>query len=276
LTKALVLLVTVLSIVLVALVVPFVAQTDDYQSDIDDLQTQLAGAQAAAQQETAARLKLEQQLTQGQTELQNANAALMSDLQDKSREVEQLRGQLQESSIKVDSLGASLNVLTNSQEQLTALLKDRTSALSESQSGNVNLKKENAQLAQRNDELDTQVQSLTRQVRTLNEKIVDLQETGGGTGGATASSDPRPTFSGEEIRGAVTGVRSVNDITLVQLNVGASDAVSPNTQFVIFRNGNEYVGTATVKSVDETVSVARVDSARGSVQAGDGVITATR
>ena len=277
LTKALVLLVTVLSILLVALVVPFVAKTDQLNTNIADLQVQLQGAKASAQTSEAARRQLEQTLDDGESQLRSTNLGLIEQNNELKNEAAALQAQLKESSVRIDSLGASLNLLTNSQTQLTALLEDRTSALSEAQSSNVNLQKEIAQLVQRNSELDNQVQGLTRTVRTQNEKIVEMQsQLAGGGGGNTGGSGTAPTASGAEIRGAITGVQNVNEVTFVELNVGANDQVSEGTQFTVFRNGNEYVGTATVRSVDETVSIARIDRAQSSVRAGDGVITGIR
>ncbi|MEL7087646.1 MAG: hypothetical protein AAGL98_04270, partial [Planctomycetota bacterium] len=235
LTKALVLLVTVLSIVLVALVVPFVANTDDLEGEIAVLEQQLTGAQVQAKAAAAERDQIAATRSESQSELQRRVEGLLGDNTTLAADKAALEGQLKEAQSNVDKLGASLALMTGTQEQLTALLDQSTDSLETSQTSNVDLKKENAQLAQRNNDLDAQVTGLTRTVRSLNEKVVDLQEqlAGGGFGSsdnvATASA-----YRGPEIRGAVTGTQQIEDIVLISLNVGANDSVSPNTKFVIF------------------------------------------
>lgn len=278
LTKALVLLVTVLSIVLVALVVPFVANTDDLEGKITALETQKSGAEASARAANAKLVSLEAMLSESDADRQRTIAQLQGERTTLASRVDELEGKLKGAVSNADKLGASLALLGESQKQLTELLDGRTTALGEAQSANVDLKREIAQLAQRNDELDNQVNSLTRTTRAQKEQITDLvgqvsdggaaiERTGGGVGPA-----PAP-----EVRGAVTGAQQLdNEITLIQLNVGANDGVSPGTQFVVYTGNNDYVGRATVQTVDETVSVAKVDSAQRRVRAGDGVISGQR
>lgn len=277
LTKALVLLVTVLSIVLVALVVPFVANTDDLEGQISALETKVASANAAAQKAKADLASLEANLSEGQSELQRRVEGLLGDNTQLTSANAALEGQLKEAQAGVDKLGASLALMTSTQEQLTALLDQSTSSLEISQGSNVELKKENAQLAQRNNDLDAQVTGLTRTVRSQNEKIVDLQEQL--NGGAFRGPDDGSRGAGlniPEVRGAVTGTQQIDDIILISVNVGANDQITQGTQFTVYRGEDQYVGRATVMSVDETASVARVDATRQPIRRGDGVITGIR
>lgn len=277
LTKALVLLVTVLSIVLVALVVPFVANTNDLEGQIGGLEIQLSSAQARAQAATSEREQIAAQKSESQSELQRRVEGLLGDNTKLTASKAAFEGQLKEAQSNVDKLGASLALMTNTQEQLTALLDQSTGSLETSQGSNVNLKKEIAQLAQRNNDLDAQVTGLTRTVRSLTEKVVDLQgQLAGGGYAATASASNTAVYNGPEIRGAVTGTQQIDDIVLISLNVGANDQITAGTQFTVYRGDDQYVGRATVMSVDETASVARVDSTQQAIRRGDGVITGIR
>lgn len=274
LTKALVLLVTILSIVLVALVVPFVAQTDDLNAEISELQTKVRVADASAVKANGDKLQLEAELAKAGTDQSDTINNLLTERTTLTQTVATLEAQLKESSSQTAKLSTTISLMSATQDQLTNLLKGRNEIVSEAQASNVDLKKQNAQLAQANNDLDAQVNGLSRTVRLLNEKIVDLQEQAAGTTAtASASAAASQAFGGEEIRASITGIQNVDDIVLVSLNVGANDAVSPNTKFVIFRNGDQFVGTATIKSVDETVSVAKIDSAKSKILVGDNAMT---
>ena len=279
LTKALVLLVTVLSIVLVALVVPFVANTDNLKEQISALETQKAGAELSAKKAAADLASLQNDEDVTQSELENRIETLLGNKSTLTATKADLEGQLNDTKANVDKLSASLALMTNTQEQLTALLDQSTGSLETAQSSNVQLKRDNAQLAQRNEELDGQVTGLTRTVRLQAEKITELQEevlASAGAAAGTQARGSRPAPIGPEVRGAVTGRQQIQDIVLISINIGANDQVTEGTQLTVFRGENEYVGRATVMSVDETVSVARVESKQQDIRRGDGVITGIR
>lgn len=277
LTKALVLLVTILSIVLVALVIPFVARTDDLNAQIKDLQTRVSVANAAAAKADGDKAALQEQLAKSDDQLSGDLRDLRSENEKLTQTVTTLEAQVKESNSQATKLGTTISLMTATQDQLTNILQNRNEALAEAQSSNVDYQKQNAQLAQANNDLDAQVTGLSRTVRLLNEKVVDLQgQLAGGAAGPGGDGGPVGPGTTAEIRGSITGVQNIDDITLISLNVGANDAVSPNTKFVIFRNGDQFVGTATIKSVDETVSVARIDSSKGPIRVGDNAMTGIR
>lgn len=272
LTKALVLLVTILSIVLVALVVPFVAQTDDLNAEISGLETKVSVAEVAALRAGNEKAELQKALADAGTDQSEAINSLRTDNTKLTQTVTTLEAQVKESNSQVDKNITTISLMSATQDQLTQLLEDRNSIVSDSQASNVKLKTEAAQLVQANNDLDAQVTGLTRTVRLLNEKVVDLQEqlAGGATGSTTTTG---PVDLGKEIQASVTGIEKVGDMTFAELNVGSNDSVSPNTKFVFFRNGDQFVGTATTLSVDETVSVVKIDSAKTAVVVGDNAMT---
>lgn len=272
LTKALVLLVTILSIVLVALVVPFVAQTDDLNAEISGLETKVSVAEAAALKAGNDKAELQKALADAGTDQSEAINSLRTDNTKLTQTVTTLEAQVKESNSQVDKNITTISLMSATQDQLTQLLEDRNSIVSDSQASNVKLKTEAAQLVQANNDLDAQVTGLTRTVRLLNEKVVDLQEQlAGGAAGSTTTT--ALVDLGKEIQASVTGIEKVGDMTFAELNVGSNDSVSPNTKFVFFRNGDQFVGTATTLSVDETVSVVKIDSAKTAVVVGDNAMT---
>lgn len=273
LTKALVLLVTILSIVLVALVVPFVAQTDDLNAQISGLETKVSVAEAAALKAGNDKADLQKALADAGTDQSEAINSLRTENTKLTQSVTTLEAQLKEANSQVDKNITTISLMSATQDQLTQLLEDRNTIVSESQASNVKLKTEAAQLVQANNDLDAQVTGLTRTVRLLNEKVVDLQEQLAGGGAAGSATTARAGDLGKEIQASVTGIEKVGDITFAELNVGSNDSVGPNTKFVFFRNGDQFVGTATILSVDETVSVAKIDSAKTAVLVGDNAMT---
>ncbi len=280
LTKAFVVLVTLLSILLVALVVPFVANTDDLRGRITELEGSLAASEAVARSKTAQVAQLQEGSS---ADVALLNKQISDQLGENARLIQTvttLEAQVKEANSKVDKLGASSVLAQNSINQITALLDNRTAALTDAQATNVALRTENAQLIQRNNELDSQVTGLNRSVRLLREQLADVQGQlagGGSAAAAHASASPATTAPSAEVLGQVTGVQPVDEgVTFIQLNIGANDQVAANTKLIIYRDGSQLVGTATIKSVDETVSVARVDSAQSNVRVGDAVVTGIR
>ncbi|MEM9420217.1 MAG: hypothetical protein AAGA25_14355 [Planctomycetota bacterium] len=275
LTKALVLLVTILSIVLVALVVPFVAQTDDLNAEISALKTQVQVANAAASRVGGENETLKAKLAQTDTSKDKTIVTLGTKISELEQSQTTLSAQLKEATSQVDKHVTTISLMSATQDQLTQLLEDRNAIVSESQASNVKLKTEAAQLVQANNDLDAQVVGLTRTVRLLNEKVVDLQEqlAGGAvaTGPATGTGELPP-----QIRASITGLEKVDDITFASLNAGSNDSIIPNTKFVLFRNGDQFVGTGTAMSVDENVSVIKIDSAKSDVVIGDNAMTGIR
>jgi len=88
----------------------------------------------------------------------------------------------------------------------------------------------------------------------------------------TGASSARAADNSKAVRGNVSDVESTNGITLIQINVGANDGLTPGSKVLIYRGSDSYIATAVIDSVDGNVSVARVAQANGSIQAGDSVL----
>lgn len=271
LTKAFVVLVTVLSILLVALVVPFVAKTGTLTDEISTLQTQVQVANAAATTAKAEQTRLLAAQAGGNADLEAAVNTLRSENLRLAQQLATATAGEQQAANELSKASATKTIMAQSSDRLTELVQNRTTALSEAQNQLVTVKTQNAQLIQQNNELDAQVNTLTASLRLMKERLA------GAVGGPAASSytgasSARAADNSKAIRGNVSDVESTNGITLIQINVGANDGLTPGSKVLIYRGSDSYIATAVIDSVDGNVSVARVAQANGSIQAGDSVL----
>jgi septal ring factor EnvC (AmiA/AmiB activator) len=285
LTKAFVVLVTVLSVLLVALVVPYVAKTEDFSGQKRALESQLATAQASArtsQQEISAmqeRLNEQSALHSQQiTNLTAERARLQTERDD-------AKAQAMQEARKLQQFEAELSRLSAAAVQDADLLTITTADLKETRQALVDAQTKLVQLGDRNNELESQRDSLTRQVRRIGEKMVSLeqgnvelravlarvpaqyrQQISTGDGAVPAQEAATP------IAGTITDVQSAAGTQLVQVNIGSRDGVEANMKFLVHRD-SQYVGTFVVDRVEAAQSAGRMTLTKGEVRSGDQVYT---
>jgi len=271
LTKAFVVLVTVLSILLVALVVPFVAKTGTLTNEISTLQTQVQVAEAAATTSRAETTRLLAVQSGGNADLEAAVNTLRSENLRLAQQLATANAAEQQAANELAKASATKTIMAQSGDRLTELVQDRTQALAEAQNELVTTKKANAELVMRNNELDAQVNTLTASLRLMKERMAGA---GGGPAASsyTGAGSARVADNSKTVRGNVSDVESTNGITLIQINVGANDGLQPGSKVLIYRGGDVYVATAVVDTVDGNVSVARVNQSNDSIRAGDSVL----
>jgi len=276
-------LVTVLSVLLVALVVPYVAKTEDFSKQISQLQSEKtvadARARSAEQEISAAQDRVSEQmnlLSQQVAQLTQERIRLQTERDDAKAEA------LQEKR-KLAQLEAELSRLSAASLQDANLLTVTTTDLKQTRQAYVDAQTKLVQLADRNNELESQRDSLNRQVNRLGEKMVALEQdnvelrgliakvpeqyrqeisTGAGAGPSIEST--------VAISGNVTDVQSAAGTQLVQINVGSKDRVQENMKFLVHRN-DQYVGTLVVDKVESAVSAGRMTLGKGEVRSGDQV-----
>ncbi len=282
LTKAFVVLVTVLSILLVTLVVPFVHQVDTMKTELENAQAVASAAQQTIQDSRADKTAITEQLKSKEASLNNT----INQLQSKVAELEGVKTGLDAKLAKAQSdnqaIQAAMTSLGASQESTATLLENYVAQIKSTNTKLVEGQTENVQLVDRNNQLQSNLSALERQVRKLREDLVarseevamlERQAIGGGAvaaGGATASFVPD-----EPIYGQITETaRTAAGKGLVTLNLGSSDGLVQNQRFVAYRGNNELVATLEVKSVDASQAVAAVISEQQGIAAGDYVVSA--
>ena len=289
LTKAFVVLVTFLSVLLVALLVPFVANTQNFRERIEDLEQAKEAAELRAEQQAAEISALESEQSQQVANLTAAKEELrskVSDLQDQLDQVRAARRQLATENEQLKAGRVRLSTAVKQQgeimEALQTELKNRRENMLEKQTRAI-------QLADRNNELQSQRESLKRKVRHLQEQMTRLEERNTELESklarlpddvrrrhiqkADAAGAERPSYMPQgPIHGQVTRVDTRDGQTFVQLNVGEQDGVERNMKFWVHR-GDTFLGTVLVTAVEVDSAAGKVELSQGEIQQGDRILT---
>ncbi len=266
LTKAFVVLVTVLSILLVALVVPFVAQTDDLNTQITDLKSQVESANNAAKIKATDLAELQAKQAQSDAAYNNQIIELSARNDEMTSKLALESGKVAEVQNQVDSLTATIAVMTESLDRTAELLQSRTRLLEETQANNVRVNQEAAELIRANNDMAFKVEGLTRTNRIQQERLTELTE-------RLRNNNTQNVNSGDTIatvRGEVVSSRKTDaGLTLVQLNIGSNDELKKDDRIVLFRESGELVGVGVIMTIDENQSVAKLERESMPVRQGD-------
>ena len=283
LTKVFVVLVTILSVALVAATVPFVANTTNYRELYDGEVSAKLIAQATAEQRQT-------QLNEERSERQAEFERLSSKIKDLERQAASLmatqaalRAQIMEKGIEIDKLRAQESQLTAANRNIAATAIAQATELKEHRSQMREHAERVVGLETRVAELDNDNQFLTQRLRFYQEQVEALQVGKEDLHSKIRMIPPnvRKTFIDPEdgsgvvvaphaIEGQVVEVRKTGDTTWVRVNVGRSDGVQDRMQFFVQR-GDEYIGMLAITLVNDRSAAGRMDlTSKGrEVTAGD-------
>ncbi|MEM0915612.1 MAG: hypothetical protein AAGK09_13495 [Planctomycetota bacterium] len=282
LSKAFVVLVTFLSVVLVALVVPYVAQTEDLNGQIRALEGRAAAAEAKAASAQAEIAAIQADVATQVQRLQGVVGDLTKDLNAKDAQLSSVSQQLEGTRQDHASAKAALEAATISSQGSTELMKGMTEQLTDLRQRELQQARENIELTDALQERTAEVSALTRSLRQLREdlksqtdRIGTLEETLASVPPDVVSTvlatdiDTKPVPS-SPILGTVTAVSATGGETLVQISVGSNDGVADNMDFLV-HSGDEYKGTVTITVVDSAEAAGTAVIAVGDIQPGDSV-----
>ncbi|MFA9478712.1 hypothetical protein ACERK3_10425 [Phycisphaerales bacterium AB-hyl4] len=281
LTKAFVVLVTVLAILLVALTVSSVAQYEDLASDVQRLTSERDAARTTA--------------TLRQSEVERIRADYDRQLQQRGEEVRrqtdrvtQLAAELAsaresaaDARADLEKWEASLERLSAAQSQSTALLGSLSEELERRRGETVELQGRLVESSGRIAELSTQGDSLERQVRRFRERMQALMEANREIEERIAQAPPElrefmadperaergPTPT-QPISGRIVQLDEQGREVFVQVNVGSNDGVAEQMEFMVHR-GEQYLGRLVIDSVEADVAVGHMTLIQDRVQQGD-------
>lgn len=291
LTKVFVVLVNVLSVALVALVIAYVANSQNYRQAFEEERGKRTAAETLAQ---LARGELAQERQKWEAQLNRA----LADLSDKSAQLKTMEEQTAAMRMELASVRRQAAQLSAEVSRLSTALKQNQEILDVTLK-ELNRRREEAlkqearlvELADRNNELQNQVDAYNRQVRRLNEQIAALESekkqlenwwlrvpadereriTGAaGLAQATQAFEAPPPG----VRGKIVKLEKLGDQTLVQVDVGAADRVAPNMKFIIHR-GDRFLGNLIILTVSERAAVGRLELPQGEIAVGDTVQSGT-
>ncbi len=281
LTKAFVVLVTVLSVALVALVVPYVAQTEDFNAEIKRLEGKAAAADQSARIAEQEKSAVQEKVSEESALLNQRITTLTKEMSDLRTQADEAKKSVLLSDRKVQQLESELSRFSAAAEQDANLLTVTTADLKQTRQALVDAQTKLVQLGDRNNELESQRDSLTRQVRRLGEKMVSLEQGNVELRGLLAKvpEQYRQAISTGEaaevaiestvsIAGTITDVEDAAGTQLVQVDVGSKDGVEANMKFLVHRD-DQYVGTFVVDRVESAIAAGRITLSKSQVQSGD-------
>jgi predicted nucleic acid-binding Zn-ribbon protein len=275
LTKFLVVLAAVLSVLLSGLAIA-------YTSNADRIVSQLKSAEAAA---AAARAAKNEALTVAQRDLESVRGEksdLEDDLQQLRQENSQLRGEndtLRADKLRCEQTAAAYEAridqfvaIVEAQQRLSDARAEELQALRERV---LDYTRREIELTDRINDLDGELEVSRETNRSLQEQVVMLRQDASGvaedTTGVATLRAPRG------FRGRVTGVQTEGDGgVLVQINAGLNDQLRQRMKLNVVRDGG-FVGSVVLEVVDLNESVGRLELLRdgaGAVQSGDLVLPA--
>ncbi len=289
LTKVFVVLVTLLSILLVALVVPFVANVDDLKKEMAQTSTLLQAAQTAAESAKAELLESKEKVDTTIAGLNQTITQIQTERDKLQGEAVAVRAELAREKADKQALSATVEAMTTNESTKTELLSVYNTQLQSAQTKVVDQATRLTELEDRVNELTSQGAALqtnirrliernassTQEVAALTQQIEGLGATPVSVASAVAQQAPTVTTS-EPIYGRVTGMRAASSgDQLVELNVGRADGIGQGTRLLVYRGTSELVAVLEVRSADEGVAVASIQSIKSAIQVGDNVVSST-
>lgn len=289
LTKAFVVVVTILAVILVALVVPFAARVPDYARQYKDLKleldAQVAKAGVEVQKYRAEQAAFGTKLDDKDKEvikLRSENASLMSDLKAEqakvaaadaatAKAVAALEVATRTSEANNAQLAANADVIQKS----IATLGELNAQIADLSQTIITVRAENSRLSQNYLRIQEENKALVTKLEELALKYDEIIKVAQGMGIDLEAKLAGTVPSGIEIRGSVTKIDQVSDgLTFVQVNVGTRDQVKEGMEFTVYR-GDQFVGTIKIATVDTAEAVGRLTLGTG-IQEGDKVRTGGR
>lgn len=266
LTRFFVITVTLLSVALMAVVVPFVAKTEDYKSRVQAAEDARIRAQITAKYRDAELAHVQDRESERNVKLNSQIQGLTTEVARLSDELNTSRALLASSKAENANNGANLAHLSASHEQFALIVESMRKELNDRRGQALDQQKKIIELADESDRLKAELDSLTRQVRQYQETTVALEDRNAGLEKMMGRLDPairqqiegqdsggkassRPFMPDYLIDGKVTNIARLDDETFVELNVGSNDGVEKNMKFRIHRNG-DFIANLVVTVVD--------------------------
>jgi len=283
LTKAFVVLATLLSVVMVSLTVAHVARTENYRAKFNDLKND---RDAAVQRSAEALAQKSNELVAAR----NDDAAQETELADVKGDLQDTLGEIRSRDERIASLEANLARMTAANSALSATLTSANDRLRAQDEQIRTLINDTGSLARQKGELEQAIavaiaarDRYANEVRRLTEALQaeEAQRAAADTDRerlekVVQSLLPEAdvtvvSIPSVRITGSVTKIDQLGDaMTLVEVNVGTRDGVTENMPFTISRGG-QYVGTITITKVDTDQSVGQLTLDNGEIRSGDRV-----
>lgn len=289
LTKVFVVLVNLFSIALVAMVVVFVANTDNHKVKFEKKQNDYLAMERRLKMAETDVAATTQDMQKQISKLDSDRKDLESKLANTAQQLADARNRIEVSKGSVASLSAEVTALRTAMDQNAAILKDTLNELDRKRQSLVQEQGKNVDLTARNNELRGQIQALEQQVRYVNEQLASIeaektrleqfvrtlpQEHRQRLASGQVDTGSAPVIAEAAIRGQITQVKQVGGKMMVQVNIGKADRVQPNMKFLIHR-GEKFMGNLMIISVDDRAAAGQVELPQGAINVGDLIQSST-
>lgn len=284
LTKLFVVLVTVLSVLLVALVVPFVANTENYKEQL----TKEKERRVAADQIAAIRQSDLSVVVDG---IDDQIRALKSENMDLVRQMNLLWSKLADAEARElaerarnDQIHADVSRMIAANEQHAEMNMALSSELTQRRNAMIDLQTKMIELTDRGTELEGQLATADRQVRSFQEQMIEREEELQDLNDRIAKLPPdvrSRIYSGEvseefepqpKLAGRIVNLNAIGDQTFAEIDIGQNDMVKENMKFLVHRE-NQFLANLVITELDAQYSAGRLTLVEGPVQVGDMVLT---
>jgi hypothetical protein len=286
-TKIFVVLTMVMAVLLLALVVPFVMNTNTYRGDYTRVKNQLQIAEANAARAENDILAARQAAASEAATLNATIARLEGEVQKRDKDIQDAQGQLialQNANADVRAELGRLSAGLQQQTQINGMLQEEIKTRREN---SLKLETRAIELSEQLRDKTTQADTLIREVRLIKEQMADLEAQNREmanqvqSGGAKPGSSPSMATTGGvnagfnasvAVRGLVTDVQKIGDQTFVAINVGSNDQVCEGMRFMVHK-GDQFLGNVVITKVDLNSAAGRVTLAKGDIKANDEVLS---
>lgn len=277
LTKAFMVIATLLSVALSALVIAYAANTDKIRQDYSDVKVELESTKAALSAGTSTQsqqiVRLEQQVGDLTSRLSDANSKVTA-LQDERATLQRDKAQAVADKTSAESKISEQTEVARTQATLLTNLGDEVRTLRKNE---LVYKQRQLEMEDRLNDLQAQRDVLDQNYRALQEELAQLKQgTTTTVAGGTATNTPFQ-YSGPVIMGKVESVQRDpgSNRTLAKLSIGSNDRVAKNMLMRVVRN-NQFIANVVVTQADLSYSIGAVDTLGKQVEVREGDTVVSR
>ncbi|HEX2837389.1 MAG TPA: hypothetical protein VHN77_04600 [Phycisphaerales bacterium] len=277
LTKAFMVIATLLSVALSALVIAYAANTDKIRQDYSEVKVELEATKAALSAGTSTQsqqiVRLEQQVGDLTSRLSDANSKVTA-LQDERATLQRDKAQAVADKTSAESKISEQTEVARTQATLLTNLGDEVRTLRKNE---LVYKQRQLEMEDRLNDLQAQRDVLDQNYRALQEELAQLKQgtttTVAGGGAATAPYQ----YTGPVIMGKVESVQRDpgTNRTLAKLSIGSNDRVAKNMLMRVVRN-NQFIANVVVTQADLSYSIGAVDTLGKQVEVREGDTVVSR
>ncbi|MFO0831524.1 MAG: hypothetical protein U0637_06735 [Phycisphaerales bacterium] len=277
LTKAFMVIATLLSVALSALVIAYAANTDKIRQDYSAVKVRLDTSEAAATAATALRgqqiVRLEQQVADLTGRVSDSNSKLTA-LQEERATLMRDKAQAVADKTSAESKISEQTEVARTQATLLTNLGDEVRTLRKNE---LVYKQRQLEMEDRLNDLQAQRDVLDQNYRALQEELAQLKQ-GTSTTVASSGAPSAPfTYSGPVIMGKVESVQRDpgTNRMLAKLSIGSNDRVAKNMLMRIIRD-NQFIANVVVTQADLSYSIGAVDTLGKTVEVREGDTVVSR